>query len=297
MTPRRFRIGGYGIDASSTIALRSALVRATAKVDTYTNGALHPSKFDWRGGSVTGEQHSWQVPDPLLTDAGSRRVYPIGTPVRSCTGFIISFTENYRIELNTATDLFINSGSGYIEVIASQPTIIGFPPVGYWFGLYQPVVTLDYSYGYRFDVTDDVCEADSPLVYWASYGQWLAGGTVTIKVAGVTIDPSDYTLDLNDGRITFAASAEPVPDEEVTASYAYTCPPAVAEATALIAVDELGRSRIAQRGMIGLASIKVAEVSLTQMNPGSYTTRNGVSIPESAATLLSGFTRKSIGLP
>jgi hypothetical protein len=81
-----------------------------------------------------------------------------------------------------------------------------------------------------------------------------------------------------------------------TVSYTYTLPTAIETATAIVATDMLAQARLAQRGMIGLSSIRVANVAITALAPSqnSYVTRNGVTIPLTAASLLTGYTMGSI---
>ena len=288
ITAKRFALGGFGIDTSSLTApmLRATLQRATTMVNTWCNAAMIPQPFDFRGGTVTGEQHIFPIPDRLVAYPGTRRVFVNQRPLVSVTAFAIKFTETYEITLNTATDLFVNTNEGWCEIVASQPTIIGYPPIGYWYGLYQPIVQLDYTYGHSIAITDDECEAASPTLYYATYGQWSATAPV-VKIDGVTKTlTTDYTYNAADGSVTFVAG--PTPGTTVTASYTTTLPDAIVQATGLIAVDLIAQSRIAARGMIGLQSLKVAEVALTQMTgrSGRYVTKNGVSIPESAAAFL-----------
>lgn len=297
LSPKRFALGGFGIDTSGFTAaqLRQKLVQATAVVDTWANRVMEPQRADMRGGTITGEQHTWHPPDMLLDRPGDRRVYPNAGPIRSVTGFAIQYTTTYEITL-PPDNLYINQQAGYVEIIASQPTIIGFPPIGYWFGLSEPVCTIDYTYGWLFAVADDPCEADSPLLYYASHGNWLPAGDVTISVGGVEIDPGDYTLNRDDGSVLFDSAAEPTPGQEVLASYTYTLPEAVSTASGIIATASIGQSRIAARGMIGLQSLRVAEVAITQMGPSNGgVTRNGVTIPQSAAALLAPYAMGTVG--
>jgi hypothetical protein len=145
-------------------------------------------------------------------------------------------------------------------------------------------------------VVDDPCEADSPLLYYASHGNWLQGGDVTVSVAGSEIDPSDYTINTDDGSILFGQSVEPGADDEVLASYAYVLPQQVSDAVSLIATGLMGSSAIARRGMIGLSSLKVAEVSMSLMPGGnSYVSKGGVTIPAQAAALLEPFSNGRFG--
>jgi hypothetical protein len=298
ISPLRFTNGGFGIDTSglTSVALRNTLVRATSLVDTYCGLSLIPNKTDFRGGTITDEQHGFPISSEYgLDDPKIRRVYPTRRPVRSITAFEIMFTASYRITLDAATDLFINNQAGYVEIVASQPTIIGFPPVGYWFGLWQPVAQISYTYGWRFPVVGDSCEAVSPTQYLASYGNWDPDDTVTVYGDGLEIDPGDYTLDYDDGSITFTETTMPDPDVVVTVDYTNTLPDALAQGVGVVATDIIGQSRIAQRGMTGLSSLRVAEVTITAMRADQYVTRNGVTVPAQAAALLDGYSQGSVG--
>lgn len=286
LTPRRFNdVGGYGIDASflSTLQLRSNLARATAMVNSFCAQPLLPQPFDFRGGAVTSEQHRFAPPNPLIAYAGSRRVFPHQLPLRTVTYFALDFTNGYHITLNPANDVYVNATEGWCEIVASQPTIIGYPPIGYWFGLYQPVATISYTYGYRISVVDDVLEAATPRLYYGTSGQWDAAG-VTVSIDG-TPQTTGFTVNATDGSVTFTTA--PSPGQEVTASYTALLPQAVEQATGIVATDLIGKARNTQR-MPGLSSMKVAEISLTRQmgDRGRYVTKNGVSIPEDAAVLL-----------
>lgn len=297
MTAKRFRLGGFGIDLSdfSDVELTATLRRATTLVNTWVNGSQVPHPFDFRGGLVENEQHIFPIPNPLTPYPGSRRVFPNNRPLQSVTKFWLQFTNNqeldagYRIELNVDTDIFVNWTESWCEIVASQPTIIGYPPIGYWFGTYQPIALISYTYGYLQPVVDDPCEAETPNLYWASFGQW-ADAPETVKIDGVEQD-SGYTVNPTDGSIKFVTP--PLPNASVTVSYSASLPDAVVQATGLIAVDLIGQSRIASRGMLGIQSIKVAEVAITQMaqSGARYSVRNGVSIPDAAAAFLLPFVR------
>jgi hypothetical protein len=291
LNPRRYKdLGGFGIDVSflSTLQLRSNLQRASVMVNAFCAQSLLPQPFDFRGGTVTGEQHRFMPPNPLIAYAGSRRVFPHQLPLRTVTAFALDFTNGYHITLNAAQDIYVNATEGWCEIVASQPTIIGYPPIGYWYGLYHPVATISYTYGYRNAVVDDVLEAATPRLYYGSIGSWDATG-VTVSIDG-TPQTTGYTVSATDGSVTFATA--PTPGQEVTASYTALLPSAVEQATGIVATDLIGKARNTQR-MPGLSSMKVAEISLTRQmgDRGRYVTRNGISIPEDAAVLLGSVNR------
>ena len=246
-----------------------------------------PQPFDFRGGTVTGEKHLFPNIERLVPRPGDRRIFVNQRPLRTVTALNIQFTNTYEIDLNPVTDVMVNETLGFCEIVASQPTIIGYPPVGVWFGPWQPTAYISYTYGYRQAITDDTCEAYTPTVYYATYGQWDSTVTPVVKIDDVT-QTTGYTVNTTDGSITFTTA--PTPSQVVTVDYTATLPDAVAQATGLIATDMIGQSRIAARGLIGLQSLKVAEVAMSLMTPrSSGTTRNGVTIPDAAAGLLAGF--------
>lgn len=287
VTANRFQsVSGTGIDTSflTTPQVRGNLQRATAMVNAFTAQAVIPGAFDFRGGTVVDEQWHFQPPNPLIAYAGSRRVFPNQRPLRSVTAFALDFTSTYKITLDPAQDIYVNATEGWFEIVASQPTIIGYPPIGYWFGLYQPVATYTYTYGYRMAYTDDPLDAVDPRTWFGSVGSWDATG-VSVTVNGATADPSTYAVLAADGAVRFTTA--PAAQAEVAASYTSLIPPAVEQATAIVAADLVGKARNTAR-MPGLSSVKVAEITLTRMagDRGRYTTRNGISIPEDAAVLL-----------
>jgi hypothetical protein len=297
LSPKRYALGGFGMDTEGYTAsqIRQKLVQATGKVEAYCNRSMFPQRSDMRGGTITGEQHAWPVQDAYNLLPGGRRVFLNSTPIRTVEAFAIQFTDAWYVSF-PSNNLYVNKTQGYIEIVATQPTIVGYPPLGIWFGLTEPVVQVNYTYGYRFEVNGDPLEADSPLLYYASHGNWLPGGDVTVTVAGVEIDPADYTVNIDDGSILFTDdTVEPGPDEEVLADYTYVLPQPVSDAVGIVATDLFGSSAIARRGMLGLSSLRVAEVSLTRMQPGATATRNGVTIPQDAAEMLAPYALGRVG--
>jgi hypothetical protein len=279
-TPNRYRIGNYGIDVSAMtdLDLASHLTRASTIVDSWCNVPTIPTKTDFRGGTVTAEQNIWRPAERLMHEVGTRRVYLSRRPIRQVTAFSIVFTASYRIDLDPS-NLYVNSHAGFIEVVASQPTIIGFPPLGYWMGLAEPITETTYTYGWRYAVVDEVCYAATSTTYYASQGMWDKSMPVTVKVNG---SPTSATINYEDGSVTFSAA----PSGTVTVSYTATLPQAIAEATAIIATHSIAASRNAARGLLGLTSLRVAEVTFDMLRPTDMVTRNGISIPVEAANLL-----------
>ena len=293
LSVNRFLDGGYGIDTSTFTRsqLRNILVRATTNVNRYCSVPSIPQAFDFRGGSVTGEKHQWPYVAPLLIQSGSRRVYLNQKPLKDVSSFVLRLAKDYTVSLDPVKNIVVNQMEGYVEVVALTPVITGYFPVGWNFGLWNPLAEVDYTYGWDFEVVGDECEAVSTVLYTSSHGNWSADAP-TVYVDGV-VQSSGYTVNRDDGSILFATA----PDGEavVTVDYTYLCPDAISQATGIVATDLIGQARIASRGMIGLSSIRVAEVAITQMQPNRYAVRNAISIPIEAANLLNGFTMGSAG--
>lgn len=293
LSPNRYLRGGYGNGEDLTkAALRNILTRASATVNAYCAGPSQPQAFDFRGGTVTGEQHDWPYVAPLLIREGSRRVYVNQRPLQTVTSLVIRLAKTYSISLDPATNIMVNKMEGYAEIVSINPTIVGYFPAGLNFGLWTPIAEIDYTYGWTFSVAGDVLEAETTTLYTASHGNWTATAPV-IYVDGVIVSSSNYSYSADDGSVTFTTAAAPVPGTEVTADYSYNCPDAVSQATGLIASDLIGKARIASRGMIGIQSLRVAEVAITQMSPSQMTTKGGVTIPSAAAQLLNPFVIRS----
>jgi hypothetical protein len=291
LSVNRFLQGGFGIDTSTMTraALRNTLVRATSAVNRYCGAPSIPQAFDFRGGAVVGEQHQWAYVQPLLINAGSRRVYLNQKPLVDVSSFVLQLAKNYTVTLDPIKNIVVNRMEGYCEVVALTPVISGYFPVGWNFGLWNPLAVVDYTYGWTFEVTGDECEAESTTLYTASHGNW-SDDAPTVYVDGMEVDPGDYTINTDDGSINFSDTATPTVQQVVTADYTYTLPDAIAQATGIVATGFIAESRMASRGMIGLQSLRVAEVAITAMQPSQMTSKNGVSIPMSAASLLGAFT-------
>lgn len=281
---------GYGLALPNGVTLsqlRTQLVAAQTAVTRYCNAPMQPQAFDWRGGTMTGEQHQWKIANPLAYGPGARRIYLNAGPIKSVSELQLDLGKTYLVSLDPATDVYVNAMERYIEVVAVAPTVVGFYPLAVNLGLYNPVSRTTYTYGWSFEQAGDVMEAETPTVFSAAYGNWDQLVDPVIEIDGVEIDPADYTVNFDDGTVTFATA--PSPGEEVAAYYTYTVPPAIVDAIGITATGLLGSTRNAQRGLTGLQSLRVAEVSMTMMNPGAgMAVRNGVSIPASAAALLEG---------
>jgi hypothetical protein len=293
LTPDRYLTMGFGDEAGDvdTVELRSMLHLASAMVDNYCAVPTLPQAYSFRGGTVTGEMRRWRIGNDRGSDFGQRRFYPSHTPLKSVQLFRIHVTNTQYVEIDP-DELFINPFENYAEVVALAVTSIGvfgsglIPNVG----LASPVARVNYTYGYEFEVVDEVLEDTDATLYRAMNQFWLVDDThpAVVKVDGVTKTlTTDYTLDTTEGTVIFTTA--PAPGAVVQVSYWHTLPRAIATATGLVAHDLLGEADLDRRGMHGLASMTVEEISLRR----EYHPRASVGtqrLPLEVTTLLDPYT-------
>lgn len=283
----RYRAAGFGITPPEDDAeLRAVLARASSLVDVYCGIPMQPSRHDFRGGTITGEQHAWNL--ATWTSMGSRRVYPIHRPIRAVTGFRVKFTNDYQVAI-APSNLYIQKIEGWVEVVSLAAVVTGIYPVGVNFGLYTPVAEIDYTYGYSFSIADELLYVTDGNTFQGSRGYWEADPE--IKVDGVVVN-SGFTVDLDEGEVTFDVAQSAT--ARVTASYSYTLPDAFPEATGIVATQLLGEGSLAAKGMSGLSSLKVAEVALARTNRGALSLAAEDLIPVAASGLLAPFVFRSV---
>lgn len=282
VTPTRYRAMGLGVDLTGIddATLGRILTRASAQVDAYCSAPRIPSRYDFRGGTQTAEQHSWSLGDewrPL--GAGARRIYPYSTPIKAITGFAIKFTNTYQVTIDPA-NLYVDRISGWAEVVSLAALVTGVYPVGINFGLYSPVAEVSYTYGYNLSTTE-ILTADELTKTFTGSSQWWTG-TPVISKNGTHIT-TGFTIDLDEGAVTFST---PLTAEDVVlAAYDHRLPQEIAEATALIATDALGERDLVARGMSGLARLSVEEVTLQRSVPRGVQTITMEVRPEVALLL------------
>ena len=296
LSPQRFLRMGYGQALPSDFSmstLRTVLSQAQDQVSRYCAVPKMPQAYDWRGGTMTNEKQQWKVSNPLAYGEGVRRVYLNSYPIKAITDFHLDLGLTFSIQVPN-DQLYLNAQESYFEIVALSPTVVGYYPLAVNLGLYQPIARVSYTYGWQFDITDDVLESETPTVFSGAYGNWIASPAPVIYFDGVAVNPADYTLNGDDGQVTFTDTTKPSPGVVVSADYSYAVPDEIVQAVGITTAHLIGMSRIAARGMTGLQSIKVAEVALTSMYPSKTAVRNGVILPEMAALLADGYTFGSI---
>lgn len=285
LTPERFRTMGTGSDLSGieNWELRSILEAASRLADAYCSVPQLPVQFDFRGGTVTNEEHEW--------NPGERRVYFGFRPVRAITSFQ-AFASN-TVFLTVAPDqIFVNKAAGWGEIVATQYSLAGsnFPMMPFW-GLGIPIVRVSYTYGWQFPVTGEFLEPTDAWTYRALNQFWLDLPDIAVYVNGTLSNPTDYSLDRVEGTVTFNTGL--APDDAVTADYTYPLPYNIPRAVALIASNSVSERDLIAKGMGVLSSIQVEEVHLSRARRGGGSAGQIAvetsSIPDSAKVLLDGY--------
>jgi hypothetical protein len=148
LTPERFRTMGVGVDFADVedVTIRSALHRASAVVDSYCNVPMLPQKFDFRGGAMVSEEHTWET--DMYDRPKPYRFWPVAGPVKAVTQFRIYSTPTVYVEIEP-DEIFINNSAGWLEVSSLKLTqfgIFGAGVITYLVGIFSPVARVDYTY-------------------------------------------------------------------------------------------------------------------------------------------------------
>jgi hypothetical protein len=284
------------LDEVDDAELRSVISRASSLVNTFCAAPNLPQRHDFRGGSITGEQHAWRLGTDHYT--GTRRVYVWHKPVKSVTSLAIRVTNTMSVSLS-ASDLFINNSEGYVEVTSLAAVSFGIYPIGVVpnLGLYVPVAEITYDYGWAFTETDEQLDSYDAASYMSSHMSWAADPAPVIKKNGTVLTTDKYTVNYVEGTVTVVDA--PTATDRYTATYTYTLPDAIQEATGVIATAQLGERALASKGLTGLASLRVAEVAFarTMSREGQQNSslNQAFVVPEAAQALLSPYRFHSVG--
>lgn len=275
LTPARFRKMGFGIDASQLddATLASLGAQASTMVNNYCLVPRQPQMYDFRGGSIVGEQHAWRYPETDF-DIGQRRAYPFSWPVKRLSQFRIYVTNIQYVQVDT-TGLFVNQSQKYVEVVSLALTSAGLfnalvvPNIG----LATPVVRLNYEYGWAFYEPGEMLQTEDGQT-WAATNQWWyqdqdgedawgvpIGGVPVIEKNGSVIT-TGFTIDYDEGSVVFDDNLTAT--DTVSASYYYKLPSEISYATGHVMAWLFGVSETRARGMTQLESLQIGEVKLTR---------------------------------
>lgn len=281
VTPERYRTMGLGADLEGLedYELRSVLSAATSLVNTYCNVPLVPQEHDFRGGTITNEQHQWSL------SPGKARVYLWHTPIKTITSLRLMVTNNQYLDVTT-NELFIQGGEGYAEIVALGLTSVGlFGAALPGIGLHNPISRTSYTYGYEFPVTGEYLEPTDAWTFRAQ-NQFWTDDDVTVRVEG-SVETTGFTLDRVEGTVIFDDPVDP--NDLVTLDYTYSLPRQIAQATAIAATTALAEKDLTSKGLGQLAEIAVEEVRLRRDARRTGTVVASEALPDSAQALLSGF--------
>lgn len=293
LTPDRFREMGFGIDTSEldSAELASLCAQASAVVDSYCNVPRIPQKHDFRGGTITGEQHKWRYPSSPF-EIGQRKYYPFHWPVLSVEQFRIYVTNTQYVQIEPSA-LLINNSERYWEVVSLALSSSGLfnalviPNVG----LADPVAKSNYTYGWDFEITDEDLYCTDGQTWRAQNQFWFSDieRTPVIKKNGVTV-ATGFTVDPIEGTVVFDTNL--TSSDRVRASYHHKLPSDIQFGTGHIVAHLHGEAELHARGMAHLTKLRVAEVEmerdLPRTTPPTLVQNLDALVPE-AALLLSAY--------
>lgn len=285
LTPNRYRLMALGIDlsAKSDAELGALIGSASAEVNRH---CAAPMGHDFRGGTVTREEHLWDVGNTHRRPSG--RLWPkhgMGIMEITTCSQIDIYTTKVNYVRFTPDNIFWNSRLGYVEPIAAPITTALFTSIPPWL-LTSPVAYIDYTYAREYTETDEQLYPLGGKTYQA-LNQFWTDDPVTVKVDGATV--TAYTLNRVEGQVIFTDVVDS--GSEVTVSYTHKMDFAIAMATAIVVTDMLGYSNINASGLGGLSGIKVEEIELRQSSKAGY---NNLDLHPAAKKFLGSFIYASL---
>jgi hypothetical protein len=286
---------GQGVDLSEIDdqTLSSHLQIASALVNSHCSV---PTDFDFRGGTVTGEDHEWKTGNYMWP--GSEVVYPKHPPLRTLTEFKIYVSNVHYLNVDVNQVHYHESENKLEPVMAAASlgvwTVSAIPVAGFR----EPSAHISYEYGHIYDATDEQMFNDGGK-RWRGQNQWWDSTTPpVIKVKGNVIDDQYLTYDYDEGTVEIdddALTALDVAWDEVdyvTGTYKYKLPTNIGLATSIITTSLLGQQAIAAKGLQGLSGLRVEEVEIRQSRDAQLARDQ---IPGNADILLVPFKRFSWG--
>ena len=291
LTPERLLTmpTGVSLEGYSQLELAGIITDASAIADAYCNLATVPQPGSLRGGVVIDEEHKWDY-SMYGWDQGTRRVFLFQHPVRSVEQFKLLVAAGAVAEIPSNT-LVINHTERWVEVtalaIASNSGLFGVTgwivPIG---GLNNPMAQISYTYGRVIDEVDEKLYPitdDNTTVFQAANGFWVAGAPVEVTEDGNVMDPDDYTVDRDVGRVTFDDGVAGV----IRASYSHEMDAAIPSAVGHICAEIAGRASSKAKGLTGgIGRIKVGEITIDRSMSAKEAGQSlDVTVPEAASLL------------
>jgi len=278
----------FGIDVSELDDLELAALcsQATTWVNRYCLVPRLPQMHDFRGGSITGEQHQWRYPETPF-DIGQRKAFPLHWPIKDVTDFRIKVTNTQYVGIDPS-DLFINNGLKYVEVVSLALTSAGLfnalviPNIG----LATPVVQMNYDYGWDFEESGEILMPDDGQTYRSQNQWWATTPTPVITVNGL-VATTGFTINYDEGTVTFAV--DQTPGEYVTAAYHHNLPSEIQWATGHIVAWLHAEAEMHARGMAHLQTMNIGEVKMQRPRSFAFSSNDlpdlDSLVPEAAQLL------------
>lgn len=283
LTPDRYAVMGLGTTAQSAATLLSLINRASLAVDRFCSIPMVPARYSFRGGSVTEEEHRFNLGNNV-NEMPTRTIWPRSTPVRSVSQLRVYITNTQYVDFATS-ELFVTKNNINItSVTLTSAGLFGALAVPI-VGLAQPIAKISYDYGFDFDSVDEMLgDTGSHLVYRAQ-NQFWNDDDVVVKKNGA-VQSSGFTVDKTEGTVTFGSAL--LATDIVTATYGYSLPSEVAEATALTVAKFISDKEIIERGMGGVESLRVGEIAIERPRQRAAIGNQSVDLPNEAKQLLDG---------
>ena len=263
LTPARFREMAFGIDVSELddAEVLALIHQASSVVDSYCNVPRIPQKHDFRGGTITGEQHAWRYPTTPF-EIGQRRYYPWHWPMLAVQRFRIYVTNTQYVEI-APTELMINNSERYFEVVSLAITSSGLfnalivPNVG----LATPIAKCSYTYGWDFTVSDEYLVCSDGQTWRAQNQFWFTdtGREPVIKKNGA-VQTTGFTVDALEGTVVFDNNLTAT--DTVSVTYHHKLPSDIQYGMGHIVAHLHGEAELHARGMAHLTRLRVAEVDM-----------------------------------
>jgi hypothetical protein len=273
---------GSGVDLTGVpdTELASIIARAEDMADAFCNVPMTPQRHDFRGGTITDETHPFAQHQV--------RVFPRHRPVKEIISYQVYATNNVYIDIDP-DDIFIEPRGGWTEIVA-----LSMSPVGFWaatdlISLQNPVLKLDYTYGWEFEVVDEILATDNDGLYRSQNQFWI--GDPTIKVDGTEVT-TGFTVNSQEGTVNFD---DPQIGASVTATYVHALPSNIPQAVAIIAASLINERGLIGKGLGNLAEIQVEEVRLRRDARRTGTLVVAEAVPDTARALLAPFRYVAVG--
>jgi hypothetical protein len=262
VTPERFKTMGFGVDLDDVedFELRSVLRRASDRVNAICAAPALPQQHDFRGGTITDEEHHWDMGDGV-SQPMQRTIYLWHKPIRTVTEMKIRLTNTQGVLFDPAELVVFED---VVEIVSLAMTSIGLfgayivPEIG----LAEPRIITSYTYGYQVSVTGETLEATDGTLFRAQDQWWDSTVAPKVYKNGVEIT-TGFTIDYDEGAVLF--DVPPAAESTIKADYTTKLPRGIATATGILAAESLGEREMRSRGMGGLQGIRVGEIELQRV--------------------------------